>query len=698
MTQSSDRLKKSATDKSFKGKPIRSKLGTDNVDSGDRPDSADSDSDRYLNLTEETIAGKTGSVDAETNTTVYSKSTDIGPNVRLRPDSPLSNLLRPLYLCESMSELPNAIESVRCNLSPLLSKLSALEDESKLWTVLQVKLAVLQEEKRQLTNILKQKRHLKRSLSSSMGVSNGSSPTHSERSSPTSAFSDSDDTRLGFSPPRQRRFQSYSLGISEETQTDDSFDESLDNIKFCPSCLNVRIKGEQMKRKEMVDKAVQKIIKTDSTHAATETVHRPVTDTGVGDDIAVKLFTNASTQQKVSQKDASLQAQPVLKAEKNFMTGCEISNMISVGVLSKTTTKDASFGDDVAEKYFCDKEVQEILEQHDKGVDFRPSMVDRNVNFGCGVSDLKSIGVGHSIETADAECGDGRAEVELESKGIQNFVEVKEIGLSPVNWETSDFTAYCNLDYKESRAIGVSEDTTTDILCDVCSNRKVTAVGVGSYDGHFKRGLCKTDDKLCECIKPLTDTIGIGDADVNIVICDQCTNKRTQSIGTGDCRTDDLLCDRCLTLQVKSVGCGESKINDILCDKCTNIRVRSIAVGRDTEMMDYVSVGVGDFSINVSGKSSETHQTGVISNGEDDERYRSFDENQNHIVCDQCGNAVRSTEIYMGHQDGDILTSEREGSSDSTDLEGGRPYSYHSEDETEPRYECVVPFRIKSIY
>jgi hypothetical protein len=71
-----------------------------------------------------------------------------------RPNSPTSKFLSPLL--ENESELSNKIYR---QLSPLLHKLSDLEGKVKTMSSLQVKVAVLQEEKRQLSSMLKNKRN-----------------------------------------------------------------------------------------------------------------------------------------------------------------------------------------------------------------------------------------------------------------------------------------------------------------------------------------------------------------------------------------------------------------------------------------------------------------------------------------------------------------------------------------------------------
>ncbi len=198
-----------------------------------RPGSADS-STSYLNCGDD-LNLKPSSEEADAVRKLSYRNTppteSSGINTQMyeefRSDSPTSFLLRPLFQHAMSSDLYEAICNIRSELSPKLSHLRNLENDLKLLPVLQVKLAVLQEEKRQLMSIIKQKRGMKQSVSSYQS-SNSSSPNHSRGSSPTSFVSDADDAIMIRPSPRRAM-------VPKETQTE--YGEPLFQWQMCPYCL-----------------------------------------------------------------------------------------------------------------------------------------------------------------------------------------------------------------------------------------------------------------------------------------------------------------------------------------------------------------------------------------------------------------------------------------------------------------------------
>ena len=202
----------------------------------DRPDSADS-STSYLNLVEETVAMKSFTEDHSDLSPTFEglkiaayeskgeserKQSETQIYEGFRSESPTSKLLQPIFQHAMSEDMYKALQSIRSEIQPKLSRLRKVEDENKLLAVLQVKLAVLQEEKRQLLNMLKQKRTAKQSISSRHS-STGSSP----QSSPISFQSETEDTFVIRPSPQRAK-------ITKDTQTDVS--GLADSESVCPMC------------------------------------------------------------------------------------------------------------------------------------------------------------------------------------------------------------------------------------------------------------------------------------------------------------------------------------------------------------------------------------------------------------------------------------------------------------------------------
>ncbi|XP_065290049.1 KN motif and ankyrin repeat domain-containing protein 2 isoform X3 [Dermacentor albipictus] len=144
----------------------------------------------------------------------------------------------------------------------------------------------------------------------------------------------------------------------------------------------------------------------------------------------------------------------------------------------------------------------------------------------------------------------------------------------------------------EAKPLTVSTGTgITDVrrvICDRCANLRQRSVAVGNHVSRRDMavsislqaetvsqgcGDCAITDALCEkCRLKQTETIGVGDFDVNCVVCDACMEKSTseekppstQSVGT------------VMTSSVEEPGSLDSSSGVRLCDKC-NCQITSVA-------------------------------------------------------------------------------------------------------------------------
>ena len=589
----------------------------------DRPDSAGS-STSYLNLAEENASLKCLSDDYNeispksmqkiSNsecTLINTKSNEAKIYNGFRSNSPTSKLLQPIFRFPMSEDVFKLLEGIRAEISPKLSRLERLENENKLLAVLQVKLAVLQEEKRQLLNTLKQKRSTRQSMSS-----NHSSKTSSPLSSPVSFQSEADDVFVIRPHPHRAK-------ISKSVQTEETREGVSSNI--CPYCRRMRRNssvedvGENNQQAGIRDNAplqtkqngeeivVEQTIVTSSAEALqasnearpkldrrdayTETIVREMNDVAVGREAADQYSANASTQCLVQLTDACSQHDDILYENKSILAGCSCSEYSDFGIQCSPAYRHVSFGDDVAVKAYNDKGIQHKVLVSDKEVVCRAPTSDKSSMCGCCLDDRIPIGCQAEIPMTDFTCGDGFAVVESVDDSCQAVVHHTSVSLSPIEWERRDSELQCNLDEKQSRTIGLGDDMTDDILCEKCLNSDLVSVGIGAYNSEYQTinnandNLCRVDDKLCECFIPESCEKGTGDSPVDHIVCDSCRNRTFETVACSDDRIDSLLCDTCESRQLESRGCGDDNdVNFIVCDECA----------RKPSMQD---TGIGDSDV-----------------------------------------------------------------------------------------------------
>ena len=587
----------------------------------ERPDSAES-STSYLNLVEENTGYKclsdenneiSSSFQKSKQAVCYKEDTPVDVKANdtkmyngFRSNSPTSKILQPIFQYPMSEDLFKLLESIRAEISPKLSRLERLENENKLLAVLQVKLAVLQEEKRQLLNTLKQKRSSRQSMSS-----NHSSKTSSPLSSPVSFQSEAEEVFVVRPLPHRAKSSKFvqTEGNEEEHGSrqypywskpppDEEFrkqiqhngeiyrvlplgtEEVLDRIVL-PSDAPLLRNSTQATQKQTLTSAGNLSGYRNTKAASKETDVKETRDLAFGREIGELCSVSVSTQCIVDVVEASSQYDRVLYESKSVLAGCSYADIADVGMQFSPAYRDASFGDDIAEKFFSTTGIQHVVSTSDKEVACRAQTADKISMVGCSLDDRISVGCQSVIPRNDFSCGDGFAVIESVNSFCQAVVGRTSVASSPIAWGRSDCCLQCNLGVEQSHT-----------------------VGVGTYNFETENAeedmFCKVDDKLCECCKPESCEKGIGEFSVRHVVCDSCRNRSVETVACGEDRTDSLLCDVCDLRQLESRGCGEDDVNCIICDQCAcRPPTQDTGVG-DADVFDIVYDSYGN-AADVSG-------------------------------------------------------------------------------------------------
>lgn len=561
----------------------------------ERPDSAES-STSYLNLVEENTGYKCltdennevssslqkskQAVSYIENTPIDTKPNDMKIYNGFRSNSPTSKLLQPLFNYPMSEDLFKLLESIRAEISPKLSRLERLENENKLLAVLQVKLAVLQEEKRQLLNTLKQKRSARQSMSS-----NHSSKTSSPLSSPVSFQSEAEEVFVVRPLPHRAKSSKFVQTEEDEEEHGSNRPPYYSRIAKSPPDEDFRKESQHngeiykvlpLGKEEVLDRiivpsdapllrnsseATQKRTLTsvgnlsgyrNTKDASTETDTTETRDLAVGREIGELYSVSVSTQCIVDVTEASSQYEGVLCENKSVLAGCSYADVTDVGVQFSPAYRDASFGDDLAEKFFSTTGIQHTVSTNDKEVACHAQTADKSTIAGCSLDDRISVGCQSVILRSDFNCGDGFAVIKSVNSFCQAVVNNKSVASNPIEWDRSDFSLQCNLGDKESRTVGVGAYN--------LENQRVENADEDRF--------CKVDDKLCECRKPESCEKGIGEFSVSHVEYDSYRSRTVETVACGEDLADSLLYNANETRQLESRGCGEDDVNCVICDQC----------------------------------------------------------------------------------------------------------------------------------
>ena len=422
------------------------------------------------------------------------------------------------------SELKQSLMKIREQMALSLVRLKELEEQVRNVPTLQVRISVLQEEKRQLIKQLQSKSTRKRSRS--VGPSLGGdysvyNNVHSKGSKSDTENDGDDDYAL---IRKKLRVKLNSVGVGDFSVNDPcsccpTATQTVKKTAVKSVCVGTDMHTEQNSNGGQsvlsvteVKEPARPVVQTRSIGVG---MMRSFTrDIGVGEGRAIIYTESKGAQASVGMVDSACDA------------------------LSAAATRDAAVS---VKPELCSKGINTMKENSTnisvfKGTEIPSSkmMVNTGVQTGggSGVS-LVSIGVGICTIDDEPTC---RKCSNRKSRAV-----VKSVDEIMAN----------RIDIPFFKSVGVGDASLEDsYLCNRCSNLETRTVGVG--------------EKI-EC-----RNVAVGDFSVSEeYFCDRCCNIKRRSIG---CGTDHVV--------TNDTGTGEEKIGDsLLCDRCSNLQMASIGTG-----------------------------------------------------------------------------------------------------------------------
>ena len=557
------------------------------------------------------------------------------------------------------SELKQSLLKIREQMALSLVRLKELEEQVRNVPTLQVRISVLQEEKRQLIKQLQSKGSRKRSRSvgpaGDYSVYNGHS-----RGSKSEAENDAEDDYTLIK--KRLRVKLNSVGVGDYPVNGPCFCNDTKNRPVIKApvksvCIGTDCHLDQNGIEVNHVPPTMEVNKTSKPNVQTRSIGvgmmRSFTrDVGVGEGKPLVYTENKGTQASKEMVDTGCDA-PSAAATK------DVAISVKPILHSKGVTADlASSGSNIL--YKGSTKVQSSGAKVDTGV---------QTSGGSGVS-LVSIGVGICTvddEPACRKCSNrkSRAIVKTVDEIMANRIDIpllKSVGVGDFSLEDNYLCSRCsNL---ETRTVGVGEkielrnvalgdsSVSEDCLCDRCSNIKTRTVGCGvdqSFTKDTGTGEDKISDKmLCDhCSNLQTASIGTGDFKVeeDIFVCERCTSNSvnnteslvtvretvglesvesdspiaakeiseekdmpvlnkdsvkgactTRTIGVGSCGIMDSFCNKCDNLRTRSIGVGNGNVSaDVICDRCSNKKTKS--VGTSSDIIETRTLGVSECCI-----------------------------------------------------------------------------------------------------
>ena len=477
-------------------------------------------------------------------------------------------------------ETKAVLSKIRDQMRSSLEKVRKLEEEAKQVPLLQVKIATLQEEKRQLTAQLESRHYLKKSHSRSSSVS------HSRSSS-------IDDLILSFQDKETR-----TIGVGDDTVFD----------ILCEKCKEIQSK--------LLGHSCQVSYCNDVARATKELRIRQRRDSKDDHEIEdddIKVFQDRCTQTRtlkcknnsmqtvVATRDISTStdnsdSSTVMIKDTDIMTiesSCDpipaLTRSVGVGQM-KSFLKDACVGEDREIPNYKDNSVQNVVSTSEQscgipittqniGVSASPTVV--SVGIGCMSNNsiantvqrstgcqtvekhinLVSVGVGmFSIDDSeDYECSKCTStksltidEILASNKNIYEDNTSVAVGTTPwvdlekqilLHYHTSRSTTSVAVETRiDSRTIGCGEQSVTDISCQNCAIKSTRSLGIN----------CSPN---------------VAEKSVGNVIPEAC------SVAVGECCVTDNYCERCFSLQTRSIGVGKGSVLDTVQNELTTTPV-----------------------------------------------------------------------------------------------------------------------------
>ena len=525
------------------------------------------------------------------------------------------------------SDMKQTLLKIREKMAKSLLRLKELEEQVKNVPTLQVRISVLQEEKRQLVKQLQAKNTQRKTRKKDFSVY-----SFRQRGCISDTENDDGDDDNEYATIRKRlrlKLNSRSVGVGNF-----SINDSLCN---CPqqvkndktnSCISVGINvsvqtSEKSCQSQMVlpEQGHDVVPKFAGSPVRTRSIGvgmmRSFTkDVAVGDDMAIKHSKSTFTQvipemthsgcdpMQVHIQDVGVNVKPVVASvqvsadindTEGYKTYCRDYSCISVGVQTVDCSSAVSVGSGICtiDDEFCEKCKNVESNRISKHVD---EIIANNIDLPV----FNSVGVGNSDIYDDYLC-DKCSCLETHSIGIGEHLTTvdKSSGDKSIHDVMCDKCASV-----ETSSCGVGDSSVDNVICDKCINLKTKSQGVGSF--------CITDTYCDKCDSRKTRTVGVGETGFKDLLCDKCENTKTTSVGincvatsvtvgVSECCISDNYCDRCLHIRTNTVGVGDCCVTDSFCERCFNVQMKS--------------VGVGDFDVNKDTCGSSVSSLKSVRNG-----------------------------------------------------------------------------------
>lgn len=477
-------------------------------------------------------------------------------------------------------EMKASLTKIRDQMRSSLERVRELEEQAKQIPLLQVKISILQEEKRQLFCQLQTRTNLVKSRSQS-GNTRNSRNSSSTQDCGVHCFSG--ETR--------------SIGIG---------DHSVHDI-MCYKC------------KEIQDKLLKNSYNHQSGHGQWEdttsnrTTFTVTSDTARPEKDIIKVFQDRCTQTRPTEhKDISAQV-VIISADDPTMNESE-------GESSKVRSQSSELGTRTYKDCLFDPI---SVQTRCVGVGQMRSFVkDECVGESIGLLTVKDFGAQTELQVATANIGID-ASPTLQSVGTcisltgKPFVNTRHhkycsVGVQTVSSASSFvYTGVGKFPVDNLEDCGLEDSIPMGEISEPNQfNPSSRSVGVGTYPwADLKRKVIL--DKLLTpstasvgvATSIITHTVGCGDLSVTDIACQRCLSKRFRSLGVS-CTPEDfevslgkeiplseegnrrvILTDKPNTT---SVGVGECCVTDNYCERCFSLHTRTIGVGNGSVVDDFV--------------------------------------------------------------------------------------------------------------
>ena len=538
------------------------------------------------------------------------------------------------------SELKQCLMKIREQMALSLVRLQELEEQVKNVPTLQVRISVLQEEKRQLIKQLQSKSARKRTRSADYS---GYNSVHS-RGSKSDTENDDDDYSL---LKKRLRVKLNSVGVGDYSINDACSCGSTSPVVEKKLLKSVCVGTESYPSQDASDQS-NLLLRGESKKPKTRSIGvgmmRSFTrDAGVGEGRALLYTEQRGIQASVEKKDSSCNALPAVvttdaavSAKPSLRsTGTSTELLSLVDSLCKGTAKNpsdttASIGvqtsggsgvatvsigvgictidDEPVCRKCSNRKSRTILKTVDEIMANRIDIpLCRSVGVGdtslddnylcnrCSNLETRTIGVGEKIELRNVATGDCSIS-EVQHCDRCSNIKTRTVG--------------CGNEQIVTRDTGVGEQKINDkMLCDHCSNLETTSTGTGDFPLEENIFVCDTCNRMQNNPENITENIvaaAVESAAPNsrVSVDEQVAPLRRQSslkdgtrtIGVGSCSIMDSFCSKCDSLRTRSIGIGNGNVSvDVICDRCSNKKTKS--VGTTCEIVETRSLGVSECCI-----------------------------------------------------------------------------------------------------